>query len=143
LGGLTMLSCLFCVVYPATYQFASTNIFEQISLCLTTTHIHLAIHVWYGFVTLLTIIVILGLVLSIISVFTGESSGFDNSYHYNTDGFFRMAESLFTSYPMKSAVVSAWHSHLFCIIVTSGMIYLAFTFIERYNQPVKRLRIQI
>jgi hypothetical protein len=144
LGGLTMLSCVFYVAYPATYQFAPTNIFEKVSLILTTTQVHIAIHMWYGLVVILSLVIFLGLVACIISLLSGDSSGFDHSYHYSdTNGFFQMAESLFTSYPMRSAIVSAWHNHLFCAIATSGMIYLAFKFVKWYNKPVTRLRIQI
>ena len=143
LGALTMLSCAFYVAYPSTYQFESTNMIETISLFLKTTHIHLAIHMWYGFVATLSVMMIIVYIVSIISIIMGESSSFDNSHNYNMDGFFQMAESLFRTYPMKSVAVSDWQTHLFCVIVTSGMIYLAYRVVEWYNKPVKRLRIQI
>jgi hypothetical protein len=144
LGGLTMLSCVFYVAYPATYEFASTNIFEKVSLILTTTQVHIAIHMWYGLVVILSLVIFLGLVACVISLLSGDSSGFDHSYHYSdTNGFFQMAESLFTSYPMRSAIISAWHGHLFCAIATSGMVYLTYMFIQWCNKPVTRLRIQI
>jgi hypothetical protein len=143
LAGLTALSCIFYLLFPSTYQFETTNIFEKISLCLKTTHIHLAIHVWYGIITTLALTVIFVYIVSVISIFTNEFSFFDDFQSYNTDGFFQMLENLFTTYPTKSVAVSDWQTHLFCAIATSGMTYLAYRGVQWYNKPVKRLRIQI
>lgn len=139
---MTILTGIFFLFHPNTYQFEPKNILESISLHFLTTNIHFGINVWYGFISLLSIVVILGCVISIITIFTGESSALD--YHLrDMNGTSQMLDSLSAVYPFTNPFVSCLSAHIYSIIFTSFTVFLIYKLLKYRNPLTKRLRIQI
>lgn len=137
-----VLTGIFFLSHPNTYQFESKNILDSISLHLLTTNLHFGISVWYGFVTLLSIVVLLGCVVSIITIFTGESSALD--YHMrDMNGISQMLDSLSATYPFANSFNSSWNGHICTIMFGGFTIFLIYKLLKYRNPLTKQLRIQI
>ena len=137
-----VLTGIFFLSHPNTYQFESKNILDSISLHLLTTNLHVGISVWYGFIALLSIVVLLGCLVSIITIFTGESSALD--YHMrDMNGISQMLDSMSAVYPFTNPFRSCLSAHIYSIIFTSFIVFLIYKLLKYRNPLTKRLRIQI
>ena len=137
-----VLTGIFFLSHPNTYQFESKNILESISLHFLTTYVHFGINVWYGFITLLSIVVLLGCLVSIITIFTGESSVLD--YHLrDMNGISQMLDSLSSVYPFTNSFSSCLSTHMYSIVFTSFTIFLIYKLLKWRNPLTKQLRIKI
>ena len=139
---MTILTGIFFLFRPNTYQFEPKNILDSISLHFLTTYVHFGINIWYGFITLLSILIVLGCLLAIISVFTGESSSLD--YHVrDMNGISQILDSLSITYPFTNSFSSCLSAHICCIMFSSFTVFIIYTLLKYQNEPIKRLRIQI
>jgi hypothetical protein len=137
-----VLTGIFFLSHPNTYQFESTNTLDSISLCLLTTNLHLGITIWYGFIFLLSIVVILGSLLAIITVLTGESSGLEYTMR-DMNGISQMFDSISAVYPFANSFRSCFSSHIYSIVLVSFTVFLTYKLLKYRNHSVNRLRIQI
>jgi len=137
-----VLTGIFFLSHPNTYQFESKNTLDSISLHLLTTNLHFGISVWYGFIFLLSVVVILGSLLAVISMLTGESSALD--YHMrDMNGMSQMLESISAVYPFEKPFRSCLSAHIYSTMLVGFTVFIIYKLLKYRNQPIKRLRIQI
>jgi hypothetical protein len=139
---MTILTGIFFLSHPNTYRFEPKNILDSISLHLLTTNIHFGINLWYGFITLLSLIVLFGSLLAVITIITGESSGLDHHMR-DMNGASQMLDSLITAYPFTNSFGSCLSGHTIALLIGGLSIYGIYSLLKHRNQPIKRLRIQI
>jgi hypothetical protein len=137
-----VLTGIFFLSHPNTYQFGSKNILASISLCLLTTNLHLGITIWYGFIFLLSIFVILGSLVAIITVLTGESSGLEYTMR-DMNGISQMFDSISAVYPFANSFSSCLSAHIYSSILVSFTVFMIYKLLKWRNPLTKQLRIKI
>lgn len=91
---------------------------------------------------ILSLVVLFATIISIISVFTGEASGFDfNSY--DTRGFFELTDNILTTYPLQKTAVSCITAHIVSISIGCLIVFAIYSILKLQNEPIKRIRIEI
>jgi hypothetical protein len=139
---MSILTGIFYLTNPNTYQFESKNIIDSISLLFLTTSFHLGIYLLYVVTGILIIIIILGTILCLVSMLTGESSGYDYHLH-DMNGMSKIFENFLRTYPLQKSAISCWSATICSIVIGGLSIYLIYSFLKWRNQPTKKLRIQI
>lgn len=142
-AGMTILTSLFYLCYWSTYQFESTKFVDRLSQTLLTTYVHAGIHVWYLFLSLVTLIFAFTLIISIVTIFTGDSSSGPSIDSYDINNFFRLAESTTGTYPIQKAVMMSWKIHFASIFMTGLVVFATYALVKVLNPPITKRRIKI
>ncbi|NDB60010.1 E3 ubiquitin-protein ligase MARCH [bacterium] len=142
LATITILTGIFYIFHPNTYQFEQKNILESILLYFLTTNIHFGIHMCYVVISLLFIVLLLGTIVSVYLMLTGDSSSYNHHLH-DMNGISQILDSFNTTYTFKKPFISCFYGHTITFLIGGLFIYGIYSFLKWRNPPVKRLRIQI
>ena len=143
--GFLFLAAFFFYKHFETYRFANGSLVQTVHLVIATTYSHLAIYLWMGFLSLISILTVLMYIFAFLAMFTGEfqpMQALSHGNHYEAD-FVSSIDKMLASYPLQTPIVPYFFHGVLCFLATGTIFYGIYKILLLKNPPTIRRRIRL
>lgn len=142
--GFLFLAAFFFHQHTKSYAFANASVTQTLDFVVITTYSHIAIYLWIGFLSLISILTVLMYVFAFLAMCVGDFEPMSSLTHTKGDAeLMNLLKKTLYSYPLEEPIVPQFFYSVLCFLSTGVIFYGIYKILLVKNPPTIRTRIQL